>query len=210
MTKIIDALNWRYATKKFDPEKKVSQEDIKIIEESLRLTPSSFWLQPWKFVWVKNTELKAKLVEHSWGQKQVIDASHLLILCRVNELWEGMVEDYIDDAKETTWATSEQLQGYKDMMLWFIQNTPNETLKTWADKQSYIAIWNLMTVLADMRIDSCPMEGFVKEKYDEILWLTDKWLSSVLVMPIWYRASDDIYATREKIRYTNEELFLEI
>jgi len=140
MNTITQALTWRYATKKFDPTKKINPDDMQAIREVLRLTPSSFGLQPWKFVFVKNPTIRETLVEHSWGQRQVADASDLLILCRVNSLREELVENYISDIIETTGAKQEQLEGYKNMMLGFVSNMPKDALEIWAEKQVYIAL----------------------------------------------------------------------
>ena len=116
MTNIVSSLEWRYATKKFDENKAVSAEDIAIIKDVLRLTPSSFGLQPWKFVIVENKEIQKSLVPHSWHQNQIAEASHLLVLCRKNTLDEGFVQDYIDDYAATAGIEKENLDGYKDMM----------------------------------------------------------------------------------------------
>lgn len=210
MSHIWEALNWRYATKKFDTTKKVSPEQLEELKEAIRLTPSSFGLQPWKFIIVENQEIQDTLVEHSWGQNQVSEASHVIVFCRNNALDASLVENYIADVIETTWAPAEALQWYKDMMLGFINNTPTEVKKTWAEKQIYIALWNAMTVLAHMHIDSCPMEGFIAEKYDEVLGLAEKWLSSVVVLPIGFRSQDDTNAARPKVRYDQDELFIEM
>lgn len=210
MSHMIEALEWRYATKKFDPTQRVSNEDMAEIKQALRLSASSFWLQPWKFVIIENQDIQDSLVEHSWGQQQVAQASHVIVFCRNNSLDDSLVENYIADTIETTRAPAEALQAYKDIMLGFLANHSLEQKKIWADKQLYIALGNIMTVLAHMHIDSCPMEWFLAEKYDEILGLTEKWLSSVVVLPIWYRDDDDTNATRKKVRYSEEELFIEM
>ena len=140
MNHIIDALNWRYATKKFDTSKKLSEEQYEELKEILRLTPSSFGLQPWKFVMVRNEEKKQALVAHSWGQEQVANCDVLVVLCRVAHLDASLVENYIANTAETRHIPAEALEGYKNMMLGFISNTPEEAKKTWADKQIYIAL----------------------------------------------------------------------
>lgn len=210
MSNIVSSLEWRYATKKFDENKEVSALDIEKIKDVLRLTPSSFWLQPWKFILISNKEIQASLVEQSWGQKQVLEASHVLIFARKNTLDESFVQEYIDDYLETIGAPAETLDWYKDMMNGVLSGMSEDDKAIWADKQIYIALWNAMTALADMQIDSCPMEGFLAPKYDEILWLGDKWLSSVVVLPIGYRAEDDKHATDPKIRFKNKDLFIEM
>ena len=210
MTNIIDALNWRYATKKFDDTKMVSSKDMETIKEALRLTPSSFGLQPWKFVIIKNKDIQKTLVEHSWNQNQVAEASHVIVMCRKNTLDESFVQDYIDDMIITTWAPAESLEWYKGMMNGFLSNMDEEAKALWANKQIYIALGNIMTVLAEMWIDACPMEWFIAPKYDEILELWPKDLSSVLVLPVWYRASDDEHIERKKTRFSQEDLFIEM
>lgn len=198
---ILKDLMWRYAVKKFDSEKKISEDELYVFLESLRLTASSFGLQPWKFVVVENTELRKELLAHSWNQAQVVDASHLIVLCRKSHIDAQFVEEYVSDLMQKTWAESATLEWYKNMMLGFVSGLDENAQKNWAEKQVYIALWNALSTLAHMKIDSCPMEGFSKEKYDEILGLTDLWLASTLVLPIGYRAIDETYASRDKIRY---------
>ena len=210
MSNIVSALEWRYATKKFDENKSVSDTDIERIKDVLRLTPSSFWLQPWKFVIISNKELQKELLPHTFNQNQIVEASHVIVFARKNVLDETMVQDYIDDYLETIWAPEWTLDWYRDMMNGFFVNKPQDQKENWADKQVYIALGNLMTALADMKIDSCAMWGFIDAKYDEILWLEEKWLSSVVVLPIWYRADDDKHASVPKVRFKNEDLFIEM
>ena len=181
---MISGLSWRYATKKFDATKKLSAEAFETLLEALRLTPSSFGLQPWKFVVVENPSVREELVTHSWGQRQVADASHLLVLCRKTALDASQVESYIADMIQKTGAPAEALQGYKDTMLGFIQNLSPEMAASWAEKQVYIALGNALTVAASMQIDACPMEGFSKADYDRVLGLPELGLASVLVLPV--------------------------
>lgn len=206
MTKIIEDLNWRYATKVFDASKKISKEDLETIVEAFRLTPSSFGLQPWKLVIVQNQSIKDALVEHSWGQMQISNCSDLLVLVRKNDFWDENIEDYIVDTMDTRWVAKESLQWYEDMMKGFVAGMDDDKKQAWSDKQIYIALWNLMTVCADMRIDSCPVEGFIPTKYDEILGLTQKWLSSVVVLPIWYRDISDKYSELKKVRFPTNSI----
>jgi len=207
---ILNSLGWRYATKQFDTEKKLSEDQLNTIKEALRMTPSSFGLQPWKFVFVKNPKTREKLKEHAWGQTQITDASHLLVLCRVNEVDQDLVNSYFEDMKKTTWAGEDDIKGYKDMVSGFAWNLDETSAKIWAEKQVYIALWNIMTVLAEMKIDSCPMEWFDAAKFDEILWLHEKGISSTVVLPIGFRSEDDSYAWNPKVRFETEELFIEM
>lgn len=206
MNKIIEDLNWRYATKSFDATKNVSDDDLEIILEGFRLSASSFGLQPWKLFVVKNAEKKAALLEHSWYQKQVIDAPYHLVFARNNADNETLVKEFLDDIIATRNVTSESLDEYKQMMLGFLSRMSEDEKNTWANKQIYIALGSLMVVLAEMRIDSCAMEWINPEKYDEILGLTEKWFSSVVALPIGYRSEDDKYEKLAKVRFPIEKV----
>lgn len=207
---LLESLKWRYATKVFDKNKKVSEKDLEEIIEVFRLTPSSFWLQPWKLIIVRDEKKRQELLPNSWNQSQVVDASHLLVLARIENPSNDLVDEYLDDLVETTKTSRENLKWYEDMMKWFLNSLSTELKDNWADRQVMIASWILMSLLAEKSIDSCPMEWFDKAKYDEILWLKKLWLSSVLVLPIWYRSEDDKYALRPKVRFKKEDILLEI
>lgn len=206
MEDIIKDLNHRYATKSFDAEKKVSKKDLDIILESFRLTPSSFWLQPWKLLVLEDREKRSKLVDHSWWQKQVLDSSHLLILCAYKDFSESNIDMYLEEIVKVRWAKREALSWYESMMKSFLSSMSKESKKSWEEKQIYIALWNLMTTCSVMWIDSCPMEWFDSKKYDEILWLDEKWIYSVVLLPIWYRSKDDSYSKEKKVRFWLEEV----
>lgn len=206
--KIIEDLNWRYATKEFDSSKKVSDGDLNAILDSLILSPSSFGLQTWKFVVVEKQDLKDKLLEHSWNQKQVVDASHVLVLCRPTNFGDDDVEKFLASTAQTRGQDLESLKGYGDMMKGFLSRMDDNAKAAWMKNQVYIALGNVMTVCANLRIDACPMEGFIAPKYDEVLGLADHGLTSVVVLPIGYRADSDKYATAKKVRYTQEDLVI--
>jgi len=203
---ITEKLNWRYATKAFDPSKKVSQEDLDTIIESFRLTPSSFWLQAWKLFVVQNQDVKNSLVEHSWGQAQISDCSEVFVLARPTSFDDTNIDEFIDDIAATRWQPKEELEGYAGMMKGFTANMDDDAKKSWMEKQIYIALGNLMTVCATMDIDSCPIEWFLPPKYDEILWLTDKWYASVVVLAVWYRDEADKYASAKKVRFKTDRV----
>lgn len=208
MKNILDALNWRYATKGFDANKKVTEKDLETIQEAFRLTASSYGLQPWKLVVVENNELRQKLVEHSWGQRQVVDASHLLVLCRPSKFSMSHIDTYLDSICKIRGTSRSDLEWFENMMKGTLGSFDETSINTWMEKQVYIALWNMMTVCAEMEIDSCPMEWFVRAKYDEILWLTDLGLSSVVLLPIWYRSEKDHYATTPKVRFDEKDLIV--
>jgi nitroreductase len=192
---VIEKLNWRYATKMFDKSKKISDDDLNILIESLRLTPSSFGLQPWKFVLVKNIDLREKIKDASYGQIQMTDASDLIVLCAKETLTE-------DDVVKITGNN----EGYKNMIMGSIKNKSNDEILNWNAKQVYLALGFLLETAAIMNIDACPMEGFDNKKVDEILGLNEKGLKSVVICPVGYRSEDDKYANNPKFRFPQSEL----
>lgn len=205
MWELIKNLNWRYATKSFDSSKKVSKEDLEEIIEVFRLTPSSFGLEPWKLVIVENQELKDKLVEHSYWQKQVSEASHLLVFTRVTDTL-SQIDKFLENNSKITWASREDLKGYEDMMKWYFGNMDENSNKLWWDNQVNIALWNVMNFIAQKHIDSCALGWFNPEKYDELLNLKEKGLTSVVVLPIGYRNENDKYSKYPKVRFSKEEI----
>ena len=150
--------------------------------------------------------IKDSLVEHSWGQPQISDCSELFVLARPTSFDETDVDEFVDDIASTRGQSKEELAGYSDMMKGFLKNMDDDATRVWIEKQIYIALGNLMTVSAQMEIDSCPVEWFVSEKYDEILWLTEKWYASVVVLPVGYRDDSDKYATAKKVRYATDRV----
>ncbi|HEY9849058.1 MAG TPA: NAD(P)H-dependent oxidoreductase [Leptolyngbyaceae cyanobacterium] len=202
---VLQQLNWRYATKKFDPAKKIPAEVWHNLENSLVLAPSSFGLQPWKFFVVNNPEIRQQLVEHSWGQTQVVDASHLVVLAIKKDLSEADVDYYIKYMSDVRQVPVDALQGLANVIKNFLNNPP-VNLKEWAARQVYIALGQFMTAAAMLGIDTCPMEGFNPAKYDELLGLTEQGYSAVVVCPAGYRAADDKYAAMPKVRYPSEEV----
>lgn len=203
---IIESLNWRYATKEFDSSKKVSDEDIKTITESLILTASSFGLQPWKFLVITDQAVKESLLEHSWKQKQVVDCSHHIVFCCPSEFNDEHVENFIKDIAKTRNQSLEDLSGYENVMKGFLSHKSEEQKFNWMKNQIYIALGNLLTTCALMKIDACPMEGIIQKKYDEVLGLSAKGLKSVVACPIGYRRESDKYATSEKVRFSASEV----
>lgn len=158
------ALLWRYATKKFDPTKKISEVELNEVLESLRLAPSSFGLQPWKFVIVKNPSIRQELVQYAWGQRQVADASHLIVLCSLGQMTSSHVNSFVNDMAKSHGVDRTSLKGYEDMMLGFISKLSPEAASQWMKDQVYIALGFLMYETAARGIDSCPMEGFDSKK----------------------------------------------
>ncbi|WP_422089231.1 NAD(P)H-dependent oxidoreductase [Tenacibaculum ovolyticum] len=205
----IESLQWRYAVKKFDENKSLSETQINTLKEAFNLTATSYGLQPVKMVVIKNKEIQQKLVEHSWNQPQVQQASHVLVLCIPKEYGTKDVDNYFSLVKATRNTPDEILNPFKEMLTSSIGSKSSEELKVWNKNQAYIALGNLMTVAANEQIDSCPMEGFVPEKYDEILELNQHNLTSVLVLPVGFRAEDDYMKDLIKVRKKTEEVIIE-
>lgn len=210
MNPIIEQLNWRYATKVFDPNKKLSQEQLHTIKEAVRLTPSSFGLQPWYVLFISDKELRAKLKAVSWNQAQVVDCSHHVVICRRAEMTPVYVDEYIASVAATRGLSVESLQGYAEVVKAFIAARSPETLHQWMEKQCYIVLGQLMSVCAQLKIDTCPMEGFDPEQYNEILQLPSKGLRVVVTCPIGFRADSDKYAKLAKVRWPLQSVVSEV
>ncbi|WP_299625866.1 NAD(P)H-dependent oxidoreductase [uncultured Tenacibaculum sp.] len=210
MNTTIDSLKWRYAVKKFDENKYLSEEQIQTVKEAFNLTATSYGLQPVSLVVIKNKEIQQQLVEHSWNQQQVVQASHVLVICIPKEQTAKDVEQYFKLVKEIRNTPDEILNPFKDFLMDSFSKKTQEELYTWNKNQAYIALGNLLTVCAVENIDSCPMEGFVPEKYDEILNLEEKNLQSVLVLPLGFRAEDDYMKDLKKVRKNIDQVIFDI
>ena len=207
---IIDQLNWRYATKKFDSEKLLSDEKLEILKEAFNLTALSYGLQTLKLVIVKDKAIREKLVEVSFGQRQVADASHLLVLCIQSKINETDIDDHFETIEEIRNTPAEILRPFRKQLESTITEMPEADKASWASKQAYIALGNLMTVCAIEEIDSCPMEGFLPEALDDLLNLNNHGLNSVLLLPVGYRAEDDMFSSLKKVRKPIEKTVIEI
>ena len=206
----IESLQWRYAVKKFDKNKTLSISQINTLKDAFNLTATSYGLQPLKLVVVKNKSIQEELVSHSWNQPQVVDASHVLVICVPQKYTSQEVENYfklVQEIRETPDAIG---APFKKFLTAEIEKKTQEELLTWNKNQAYLALGNLLTVCALEKIDACPMEGFVPEKYDEILGLTAQNLTSVLVLPVGFRAADDYMKDLKKVRKNIEDVVIEI
>ena len=206
-SQLLTALNWRYAVKQFDATKKIAPETWAAIEDSLVLSASSFGLQPYRFYVIANPAVRAQLLPHSWGQTQVVDASHYVVFAGRTTLTAQEIDAFIKLTADTRGQSVESLKGLHGMMNGSILNENfQKRAAAWAAAQAYIALGNLLTSVAVLGLDACPMEGFVKEEYDKILGLPAQGLSTVVCCAVGYRASTDKYATLKKVRPTKAEL----
>ena len=207
---VLDSLRWRYAVKKFDDGKIVPEEKIDTIKEAFNLTASSYGLQPFKLVVIKNKEIQNQLVEHSWNQKQVTQASHVLVMTVPKSYSTEEVSSYFNRVKNIRNTPDEIINPFQEFLTNTVASKSQEELLSWNKNQAYLAMGNLLTVCALEEIDSCPMEGFIPEKYDEVLGLEGQNLTSVLVLPIGYRAEDDYMKSQKKVRKNLEEVIFQI
>lgn len=208
-SKLIESLEWRYATKKFDPTKKIDEKTWALLEQALILSPSSYGLQPWKFIIVQNQELKQKLKEVSWNQSQVADCSHHVVFAIKEKMDEEHITHYINQTAKIRNLDPASMDGFKKMMIGDLVTGPrSHVISEWAARQTYIALGNFMTSAAVIGVDTCPLEGIDGAKYDEILGLKGSGWKVVVACPAGYRASDDNYLGSKKVRFDSKDLIV--
>lgn len=204
---LVDALRWRYATKQFDPTRKIAESTWSTLEDALVLTPSSYGLQPWKFLVLQDASLRERLVPHSWGQRQVADASHLVVMIVQKKLSVEHVDRFLSHLSQTRNVPVESMASYRKMMVSdVIEGARSQVSTEWAARQAYIALGNFMTCAALLGVDTCPMEGFEVDHYDEILDLAPTGWTTAVLCPAGYRAATDKYATLAKVRFPKSEM----
>jgi nitroreductase/dihydropteridine reductase len=207
---LLDKLNWRYATKKFDSSKKIPAEKLQYILDAVQLAPSSIGLQHYRIVVIEDPEVREKLRAASFGQSQITDASQLIVFAAETNLNEAYADKFINLIASTRNTTAESLAGFKSMIVNTINNRTPEQLLLWAQKQTYIALGVLVSAAAEQDIDICPMEGFDAAAYDEILGLKTKGLTAAVIATIGYRDEGDPYSKLTKVRRPASELFIHI
>ena len=201
-TDLLAALRWRYATKKFDPNHKILNEDWKTLEEALILTPSSYGLQPWKFIVITNYALRKELLPFSWNQSQVLECSHYVVFAIKKHLRVKDIDDYIEYIAKVRKVTKETIASYRSMMISdVIEGRRSFSVNEWAARQIYIALGNFMTCAALRGIDTCAMEGIDSVNYDKILKLNERDLTTVVACAAGYRSKEDKYAFLPKVRF---------
>lgn len=210
MKNIIEALEWRYATKKFDPTKKISHEDLETIKRAIQLAPSSYGLQPYTYILVEDTAKRELITAASYGQQQPKDASHLIVFAVYDKLKENHVDEYMTNIASTRGIDASTLEGFSKGIKSTSLQLPEELQFQWMAKQTYISLGILMQTVAELGIDATPMEGFDPKRVDEILDLKSKGLRSVLMCPIGYRHADDLAQHKKKVRKSEKDLFLTI
>jgi nitroreductase len=204
---LLQALQWRYATKVFDPTRAIPSDHWQALEEALVLTPSSYGLQPWKFLVVQDPDLRSALRPHSWNQAQITDCSHLVVMLAKRTITAADADRLVEAIAAARGQQVADLEGYRQMMqVDLIEGPRRLEIERWASNQLYIALGNLMTSAALLGIDTCAIEGFSPADYDRILGLESGDYRSRVVCACGYRAADDRYATLAKVRYPASEL----
>ena len=203
---VLTQLKWRYATKKFDPAKKIAPELWGKLEQAVIHSPSSFGIQPWKFIVVTDPEMRKKLHPVSYNQPQILDASHLVVFAAKNPPTPEDIAAYVARTAEVRGTTVEALEGFKQSMLGALSRMDAAQAHRWAGRQTYISLGVFLASAAMMGIDACPMEGFQPEKYDEILGLKEKRLGAVVIATAGYRSADDKSASLAKVRFDAKDV----
>lgn len=207
---IIKALNRRYAAKKFDTKKKLTTKQLTTIKEILRLTPTSLGIQRMKLLIIKDQKTKDKLFPYSNNQEQITTCSHLIVFTIPEAVTEKMVDDFVALIKSVRWGDKEKLQIRKTRIETALMNHKQKgNIDCRLKQQVNIALWNLLTSCAILKIDTCPIGWLQPENYDKVLWLDKKWRKTVFACALWYRAKDDTYAKIKKVRIPTKKLFEE-
>lgn len=204
----LEALAWRYATKKFDPSKRLTEAQLAALLEAVRLSPSSYGLQPYKILVVSDPELRKQIQAASWNQSQVTEASHLLVFAHRTDFGPELIESFLDEVAETRGTKPEALAGYGDFMKSKLLGLSAQQKAAWTARQAYIALGTLLSAAAEFQIDACPMEGFEPARVNQILGLDAQHLSAVLLAPIGFRSEADPTRLNQKVRRSHESLFV--
>ena len=204
-TQILEAMNWRYATKKFDPTKKLREEQLQLLLETVRLSASSFGIQPWHFVVVSDKDIKLQLQAAAFGQAQLADCSHVIVFARKLDS-DKALDEYITSTAQNANAPIEQFDAMKQYLKGALSSKSEAEMGTWMARQLYIPLGTLLESAALLKIDACPMEGFDLAQFDQILGLKEKGLASLAIITLGYRAVDDKNAGQPKNRLAMDEV----
>lgn len=207
MKDYIDNLNWRYATKSFNADKKLSDSQIEDLQKSIQLSASAYGLQPYEVFVISDPELKAELAPAAFNQPQITESSHLFVFASLKSIEPDYISSYLNTISEKRNIELEKLGGLDEMLKSSILALPQEEQQTWAQKQAYIALGNFLSAAANMKIDTCPMEGFNAEEFDKILGLSEKNLTTAVIATAGYRSAEDATQHAAKVRKEKEELF---
>ena len=208
MSSFIENQNWRYATKKFDASKKVSAADLNTLKEAIRLSTSSYGLQPYTVFIIENAEIKEKLKPLAYGQSQITDASHVIVFANKLNVGVTEIDAYLKNIGETRGIPADGLAGFGDYMKGAVNPIPADMKAIWTAKQTYLALGNLLNAAAELKIDATPMEGFDAKKFNETLGLDALNLNAAVIATVGYRHEEDATQHNKKVRKSNEDLFI--
>lgn len=204
-----DHLHWRYTTKKFDLAKKIPENEFSWLLEVLRLAPSSYGLQPWKFVVVDTKDMRARLKDYAWGQSQVTEASHLIVFCARTAIDDAYIRKHIEQIAKARNLSVESFKNYENGMRSFVRSQTPQELADWIKRQVYIPLGMLVAECAHRKIDASPIEGFDVKGVDALLGLEAEGVTSLVFCAVGYRAADDRYAGLQRVRFESTDVFLE-
>ena len=210
MNNILDALEWRYAVKKFDDKASLTEQQILEVKKVFNLSASSYGLQPYKMIVVQNPELKEKLVPASFGQQQISQSAAILVFAVRTDFGMDYIDQFFKDMSTKRQIPLENLEGYKNFMKGSFANKSEDEISSWATKQVYLTMGHMLASLAALQIDACPMEGIDPQAYDKILDLDAKQLKTIVAMPIGVRAPDDASATALKVRKDLSDIIIDL
>lgn len=210
MTSYIESLKWRYAVKKYDASRKVSEADLEVLKEAIRYSASAYGLQPYTVFIIENPELREKLLPAAYGQRQVVDASHLFVFASQTSITPQQIDTYVQNIAETRELTVDSLSGLGDYMKNALVPMSEDSAKIWTAKQTYIAVGNLLSAAAGLKIDAGAMEGFDPQQFNEILGLDKRNLNAAVIAAVGYRAADDAAQHQKKVRKSTEDLFIKL
>lgn len=202
----IPYLQWRAAIKKYDPSRKLSQDQVEVLLEALNLSPSSYGLQPYHFLLITNEQLRKDIQAASYNQPQITEASHLIVVASQLQMDEADVDRYMQRITEVRGGSVEYLKGYADMILNSVKRKTSEEIVAWNAHQAYLALGTMLTVAAEQKIDATPMEGFDAAKVDALLGLRENGFTTSVLVPVGFRDENDPYLQRAKVRKKIENI----
>lgn len=210
LMQLLDSLRWRYATKQFDTEKELNDQQLDGLLEAANLAATSYGLQPFKFVVINDQEILDRLVASSYGQTQIAEASHVIVIATRTDVDADYISKYVDLMESERGLPGGALDQYKSVMTGSITKMDDDALNIWATKQAYIALGTLLAACADAKIDACPMEGIVASEYDEHLGLAKMNLRTAVAVPVGFRAKEDAHQTYKKVRQPLSEIVVKV
>ncbi|MBA3686853.1 MAG: NAD(P)H-dependent oxidoreductase [Planctomycetes bacterium] len=204
---LLTQLRWRYATKRFDPQRRIDDATWSALEDALVLAPSSYGLQPWRFLVIDDPDLRSELRTVSMDQPQIVEASHLVVFAASTVITEQDVDGFVERTAEVRGVPVASLDAFRQTMIGDVVDGPRALIaREWAARQAYIALGVLLSSAAMLGIDACPMEGFDPAGYDRILGLEDHSLRAVVLATLGYRRADDKHAAMPKVRFTKDQV----